>query len=120
MYDRSKGEAKMTFDEYQKLAIRTNLINKDKFKELMQQVLGLADEAGEVQSIFKKWVRDQDADFEKLDVQNVKKEMGDVLWYLAVIAHDLGISLDDLAQTNIEKLASRLERGKLRGSGDDR
>lgn len=110
----------MTFDEYQKQALRTNLTNQDTFKELMQQVLGLADEAGEVQSIFKKWIRDQDADFDKLDVNAVKKEMGDVLWYIAVIAHDLNISLDDLAQTNIEKLSSRLERGTLRGAGDDR
>lgn len=110
----------MTFDDYQKKAIRTNLAKEDKFQELMQQVLGLADEAGEVQAIFKKWIRDQQADIEKLDVDKVKKEMGDVLWYIAVIAHDLDISLDDLAQTNIDKLASRLERGTLSGSGDDR
>jgi NTP pyrophosphatase (non-canonical NTP hydrolase) len=110
----------MTFNEYQKLALRTNLAKEDKFKELMQQVLGLADEAGEVQSIFKKWIRDQDADLKKLDIESVKKEMGDVLWYLAVIAHDLDISLDDLAETNIEKLSSRLKRGKLAGSGDNR
>lgn len=110
----------MTFDDYQKKAIRTNLAKEDKFQELMQQVLGLADEAGEVQAIFKKWIRDQQADIEKLDVDKVKKEMGDVLWYIAVIAHDLDISLDDLAQTNIDKLAGRLERGTLSGSGDDR
>lgn len=110
----------MTFDEYQALALRTNLAKEDLFRELMQQVLGLADEAGEVQAIFKKWIRDQDADFNLLDREKIKKEMGDVLWYIAVIAHDLGISLNDLAQTNIDKLASRLERGTLTGSGDDR
>jgi NTP pyrophosphatase (non-canonical NTP hydrolase) len=110
----------MDFNEYQKLAIRTNLRKDDKFKEIIQQVLGLADEAGEVQSIFKKWIRDQDADFDALDITNVKKEMGDVLWYIAVIAHDLGIPLQDLAEANIEKLSSRLERGTLKGSGDNR
>jgi NTP pyrophosphatase (non-canonical NTP hydrolase) len=110
----------MNFNEYQKLAIRTNLAKEDRFKEIIQQVLGLADEAGEVQSIFKKWIRDQGADFDKLDINNVKKEMGDVLWYIAVIAHDLGIPLNDLAETNIEKLSSRLDRGKITGSGDDR
>jgi len=110
----------MTFNEYQKLALRTNLAKEDRFKELMQQVLGLADEAGEVQSIFKKWIRDQNADLDKLDTEKIKKELGDVLWYIAVIAHDLDISLDDLAQANIEKLSSRLERGKLTGSGDNR
>ena len=110
----------MTFNEYQKLAIRTNLAKEDKFKEIVQQVFGLAAEAGEVQSIFKKWIRDSNADFEKLDIANVKKEMGDVLWYIAVIAHDLNIQLDDLAKTNIDKLSSRLERGTLKGSGDNR
>ena len=110
----------MTFDEYQRRAITTNLKQEDKFKEIMQQVLGLADEAGEVQAIFKKWIRDQDADFTKLDTDKIKKEMGDVLWYIAVIAHDLNLSLDDLAETNIAKLASRKDRGTLSGSGDDR
>lgn len=110
----------MTFEEYQKLAIRTNLSKEDKFKELMQQVLGLADEAGEVQAVFKKWIRDQDSDFAKLDVATIKKEMGDILWYIAVIAHDLDISLDELAQANIDKLADRQNRGVLRGSGNDR
>jgi NTP pyrophosphatase (non-canonical NTP hydrolase) len=110
----------MTFDDYQAQALRTNLAKEDKFKELLQQVLGLADEAGEVQSIFKKWIRDQNADFDKLDVENVKKELGDVLWYIAVIAHDLDIKLSDIAELNIAKLASRLERGTLAGSGDNR
>ena len=110
----------MTFDEYQAKAITTNLAQDDQLKELIQQVLGLGDEAGEVQAIFKKWIRDQDADIAKLDVQNVKKEMGDILWYIAVIAHDLGISLNDLAQTNIDKLADRKARGTLQGSGDNR
>lgn len=110
----------MTFDEYQARAMTTNLAKDDQFKELMQQVLGLADESGEVQAIFKKWIRDQDADIDKLDRDNVRKELGDVLWYIAVIAHDLDISLDDLASANLAKLASRKERGVLGGSGDNR
>ncbi|MEO6513685.1 MAG: nucleoside triphosphate pyrophosphohydrolase family protein [Candidatus Saccharimonadales bacterium] len=110
----------MNFNDYQRAAIKTNLAQKDQFKELMQQVLGLADESGEVQSIFKKWIRDQNADISKLDVANVKKELGDVLWYIAVISHDLNIPLSEIAQTNIDKLASRNTRGKLRGSGDNR
>lgn len=110
----------MTFDEYQKQAVVTNLRKEDEFKELMQQVLGLADEAGEVLAKFKKWIRDDDADFAKLDHANLKKELGDVLWYIAVVADDLGLSLDDIANYNIEKLASRHKRGTLKGSGDDR
>lgn len=110
----------MTFDEYQQGAITTNLTKDDQLKELMQQVLGLGDESGEVLAIFKKWIRDKDADILQLDKGSVKKEMGDILWYIAVIAHDLDISLDDLARTNLEKLASRKERGVLGGSGDNR
>lgn len=110
----------MTFDEYQKQAITTNLSKEDKLLEIMQQVLGLADEAGEVLAIFKKWIRDNNADFSQLDIDNVKKEMGDILWYIAVVADDLGISFDDLARANLEKLASRKLRSVLSGSGDNR
>ncbi|HSX43584.1 MAG TPA: nucleoside triphosphate pyrophosphohydrolase family protein [Candidatus Saccharimonadales bacterium] len=110
----------MTFDEYQKQAITTNLAKDDQLRELVQQVLGLGDEAGEVQAIFKKWIRDDDADISKLDTKNVAKELGDILWYIAVVAHDLGISFDDIAKINLDKLRSRHQRGMLRGSGDDR
>ena len=110
----------MTFDEYQKQAITTNLTKQDQLQELMQQVLGLGDESGEVLAIFKKWIRDNGADINLLDKQNVAKELGDILWYIAVVAHDLGISFDDIATANIEKLRSRKERGVLNGSGDNR
>jgi len=110
----------MNFNDYQKRAITTNLAKDDQFRELIQQVLGLGDEAGEVQAIFKKWIRDNDADITKLDTKNLAKELGDILWYIAVVAHDLGIALDDIATINLEKLRSRKERGALSGSGDDR
>lgn len=110
----------MNFNDYQQKAIVTNLRKDDEFKELMQQVLGLADESGEVLAKFKKWIRDDDANFDKLDKENIKKELGDILWYIAVVADDLGISLDDIARYNIEKLASRHTRGTLKGSGDNR
>jgi NTP pyrophosphatase (non-canonical NTP hydrolase) len=110
----------MTFDDYQKQAITTNLAKQDQLQELMQQVLGLGDEAGEVLAIFKKWIRDGGADITKLDTKNVAKELGDILWYIAVVAHDLDISFDDIATANIEKLRSRQQRGVLAGSGDDR
>ncbi|NBU34231.1 hypothetical protein EB118_09150 [bacterium] len=110
----------MTFDDYQAKAITTNLKNDDPVLELLQQVLGLGDEAGEVQAIFKKWVRDQGSDLHRLDTENVKKELGDILWYIAVVAHDLNIPLEDIAKQNIAKLADRKSRGTLRGSGDNR
>ncbi len=110
----------MTLNEYQERAIVTNLQKEDKVLELMQQVLGLGDEAGEVQAIFKKWIRDDLADIEKLDVLRIKKELGDLLWYVSVVAHDVGLSLQDIAQANVEKLADRQKRGVLGGSGDNR
>lgn len=110
----------MTFDDYQKQAITTNLTKQDQLQELMQQVLGLGDESGEVLAIFKKWIRDNNADITKLDTANVAKELGDILWYVAVVAHDLGLSFDDIAAANLEKLRSRKERGVLTGSGDNR
>lgn len=110
----------MTFDDYQKQALTTNLANKDQTLELLQQVLGLGDEAGEVQAIFKKWVRDQGSDITKLDVISIKKELGDILWYIAVVAHDVGLSFDDIASQNLQKLADRKNRGVLGGSGDNR
>jgi NTP pyrophosphatase (non-canonical NTP hydrolase) len=110
----------MNFNDYQKRAITTNLAKEDQLKELLQQVLGLGDEAGEVLAIFKKWIRDNDADISKLDKHNVAKELGDILWYIAVVAHDLEIPMDDIASLNLEKLRSRRERGVLTGSGDNR
>lgn len=110
----------MTFDEYQKSAIKTNLKKENYLHELMQNVLGLGDESGEVLAIFKKWVRDQGADPELLDKQSVKKELGDILWYVAVVADVLDISLSEIADMNIAKLADRQKRGVLSGSGDDR
>lgn len=110
----------MTFDDYQSQAITTNLRNKDRLLELMQQVLGLGDESGEVLAIFKKWIRDDGADFEKLNIENIKKELGDILWYIAVVADDLKIDMNDIAEFNLKKLADRKNRGVLGGSGDNR
>ncbi len=110
----------MTFNDYQKQALTTNLQKEDPTLEILQQVLGLGDEAGEVLAIFKKWIRDDQADPALLKKEDIKKELGDILWYIAVVAHDVGISLDDIAALNLEKLASRKQRGTLQGSGDNR
>ena len=110
----------MTFDEYQERALTTNKTKDDQLQELMQQVLGLGDESGEVLAIFKKWIRDDGADIRKLDKERVGKELGDILWYVAVVAHDMGLSFDDIATANLAKLKSRNERGVIGGSGDNR
>ena len=84
--------------------------------------LPIFDEVGEVSAVFKKWIRDENSDFNKLKLkrEGIKKELGDVLWYVALVAHNLDIELEDIAQSNIKKLADRMKRGKISGSGDNR
>jgi len=83
-------------------------------------VLGLVGESGEVAEKFKKWVRVLGSDESRIDRSGIAKELGDVLWYLAVLADYLDLSLDDIATANLAKLASRQSRGVLGGSGDNR
>ncbi|MEU4242767.1 nucleoside triphosphate pyrophosphohydrolase family protein [Actinoplanes sp. NPDC026619] len=109
----------MDLDEYQRGALRT-AAPRDKQNELLHLVLGLVGESGEVAEKFKKWVRDLDSDESRIDRDGVAKELGDVLWYLAVLADYLDLSLDDIATANLAKLASRQGRGVLGGSGDNR
>lgn len=110
----------MTFDDYQKRALTTALRLDDQRLNLAHWVLGLSGETGEIAEKFKKIIRDKDGQLSDADVQDFKKELGDVMWYLAVLAEDLGLSLDEIAKLNLEKLASRQKRGVLRGSGDNR
>lgn len=109
----------MTLDEYQQGAIKTAR-SKTAKNELFHLLLGLVGEAGEISEKMKKIVRDQESDESKIDVADLKKELGDVLWYVAVLADYFDLSLSDIAGTNLQKLASRQERGVLNGSGDNR
>lgn len=82
---------------------------------LIENTLGLVGEAGEVAEKIKKFVRD---DF--IDVSSVKKELGDVLFYLTALSTWFGITAEEVLKANMEKLNSRKERNKLQGNGDDR
>jgi NTP pyrophosphatase (non-canonical NTP hydrolase) len=82
--------------------------------------LGLAGETGEVIEKLKKAVRDKEGHISEADKVAIKKELGDVLWYLTTLATELGISLEDIATTNIEKFMDRRARGVTAGSGDNR
>jgi len=106
-------------DAYQRAALRTAR-DKDAPDELMHLVLGLVGEAGEIAEKVKKLVRDKHSDLAQLDRDDMAAELGDVLWYAAVLADFLGLSLSDIAQRNVEKLADRQRRAVLGGSGDTR
>lgn len=109
----------MEFDEYQKKAASTALY-PNIGNNYIYPTLGLADESGEVVGKIKKVIRDDNGIISDEKREEIKKELGDVLWYLSQLSTELSIKLSDVAQTNIDKLASRAERGKLHGSGDNR
>ena len=110
----------MNFNDYQKQALKTIISTDDELKDRLHWVLGINGEAGEIAEKAKKIIRDKQGVMNDQDREDFGKEIGDVLWYLAVFANHLGLSLEDVAQTNLEKLASRQKRGKLTGSGDNR
>ena len=83
-------------------------------------VLGLVNEAGEVAGKIKKVFRDKDGHISAETRDALKAELGDVLWYLAQTATELDLTLDEIAEYNIAKLTDRLERGKIKGDGDNR
>jgi NTP pyrophosphatase (non-canonical NTP hydrolase) len=109
----------MNLNDYQQAALRT-AAPKDKPNELFHLLLGLVGETGEIAEKAKKIVRDKDSDFSQWDIENLKKELGDTLWYIAVIADHFDVSLEDVAQLNIAKLADRQKRETIGGSGNDR
>lgn len=107
----------MNFNEYQKEAMSVRLPKAD----TLYAVMGLAEEAGEVAGKFAKFRRDNDFGASTLPLrEDVRKELGDVLWMVAAVAEDMGLSLQCIAEANIAKLKSRKERGVLGGSGDNR
>ncbi len=82
--------------------------------------LGLAGETGEVCEHIKKSVRDDGGIVSDERKEKLKKELGDVMWYIARLADDLGFDLSDIATINVSKLNSRQSRNVIHGSGDDR
>jgi len=105
--------------DYQRQSRKTwNLVKTD--HPLVYPTLGLTNEAGEVAGKVKKILRDKGGIISPADREALKYELGDVLWYLAQIATELDLDLQEIASANLEKLFSRLERGVIRGEGDQR
>jgi NTP pyrophosphatase (non-canonical NTP hydrolase) len=113
----------MTFENYQQRAYDFSL--NTKFKELPETnfvypALGLAEEAGEVAGKIAKALRDKKADFDSKFKDELKKELGDVLWFVAELCTQFNLDLEDVAKSNIEKLCSRKQRNVIQGNGDNR
>lgn len=109
----------MTGNKYQALAMRTNdgknterlqyflFDDASDVGGILDGCLGLAGETGELIDMVKKWVFHQ----KPLDEEHAKKELGDVMWYVAMICHSFGWMLDDILQMNIDKLKARYPEG---------
>lgn len=102
----------MEFNIYQEAAMTFRKDSADQYYAL----LGLSGEVGELHSHVAKALRDNT----DVDADYIKKELGDILWFVAAIADDIGVSLNKVAEGNIKKLLGRHQRGTIGGSGDDR
>ena len=110
----------MDLNEYQEKSKKTDMGTVIKDSSIAYYTLGLCDEAGEVAGKVKKLYRDYDGKLSEEYKEEIKKELGDVMWYLSQLCTKMGIKLEDVAKGNIEKLYSRLERGQIKGKGDNR
>ena len=109
----------ITPDLYENLAGQTAIFPKDRALEYL--ALGMTSEAGEVAGKVKKLIRDgEDVEGFEMKKLAIASEIGDVLWYCAMMAKEVGVPLNTIMQENLRKLHDRKERGTLQGSGDDR
>ena len=109
----------MDFKTYQKKA-RITAKYPNLGSNNIYPTLGLVGEAGEVAEKVKKVIRDKKGVFDEESKKAIKKELGDVLWYLSNLCNEFGFSFEDVASQNLEKLRLRASKGKISGSGDDR
>ena len=111
----------MKMNEYQNKTRETAIYPMDTQLEAVSYcTLGLASEAGEIAGKLKKIMRDDGGTISYAKIAAMRKEIGDVLWYVSELATSLGISLEHVARSNIAKLQDRQDRGVIGGSGDNR
>jgi NTP pyrophosphatase (non-canonical NTP hydrolase) len=110
----------MNFDEYQKKALETAVENPDPQMNKTIWAMGIAGEAGEVIEKWKKIMAYEKGQLDETKVAELSKELGDVLWYIAVFADSLGLSLNQVIEQNVAKLESRKNRDVIMGAGDNR
>ena len=105
-------------DMYQQVAKTTAIYPRE--QAIIYPTLGLTGEAGEVANKVKKIIRDGTSKNNENLVQEISAEIGDCLWYISVLADDIGVKLSDIANNNLIKLENRKKKGTIHGSGDDR
>lgn len=113
----------MKIEEYEEATLETAIYPRGKCADerlpevgVLYCTLGLVGESGEVAEKIKKAIREGDPEY----IDEAEDELSDVLWYLARLADELGVSLEELAERNLEKLQDRKDRGKIEGKGDNR
>lgn len=116
---RIKKPDRDSMDAYQQQAFQ-HAFYPHKGNNLVYTMLGLTEEAGEAAGKVKKMLRDNGGLMDEETQDLLIKELGDTLWYIACAAREIDMDLSGIAQANVDKLASRRERGTLRGSGDER
>ncbi len=109
----------MNFNEYQKQAKATAKY-PDLGNNYLYPTLGLCGEAGELANKIKKIQRDDQGIVTDQKREEIKLELGDVLWYASQLACEFGLDFDDVAGANLKKLSDRHMRGVISGSGDGR
>ena len=109
----------MNFETYQ-INARKTAIYPGLGSNYIYPTLGLVGESGEVAEKVKKVIRDKNGIFDQETLIAIKKELGDVLWYISNLSSELNFSLEDIAEENLNKLKKRSLEGKIKGSGDNR
>lgn len=113
----------MTFDEYQKQALTTAYTRTKHENSLMDKTIwamGIVGESGEIIEKWKKMVAYDNGELTDEFIQDIKKELGDVVWYIAVLSNSLGLSFEEVMQHNVAKLKDRKKRKVIMGRGDNR
>jgi NTP pyrophosphatase (non-canonical NTP hydrolase) len=113
----------MNIQDYSTQAMTTDTFSGDRSvgsHAFLEKTLGLVGEAGEVAEKVKKILRDKDGVATDEDKKELAKELGDILWYVNSVGNYLGLSLEEIAQANLDKVLSRKARGTTQGSGDNR
>lgn len=110
----------MTFNEYQRQALKTAVSYDDPLLAKSIWAMGIAGEAGEVIEKWKKIIVYNDGRINKSDLDELSKELGDVVWYVAVLADSLGLTFDQIIKDNLKKLTDRQKRQVIKGQGNYR